>query len=233
MDTILFDLDGTLLPMDQEAFTKIYFNEITKKCAQHGFNPEEVGAAIWAGTKAMVKNDGSQTNENIFWQTFAQILGQKVLMLKPVLNAFYAEEFCKAEAATTPNPLAAKLVAHLKAKGYTLVLASSPVFPAIAYRTRLGWLGLKPEDFALITCYEDFNYCKPNPEYYKQILRKIAKEPQQCLMVGNDLHEDGAAKTVGIDFHLITQGNTNAEKADYCIHKNSSFEDFFKAYISL
>lgn len=33
MDTILFDLDGTLLPMDQEVFIKHYFGGITKKCA--------------------------------------------------------------------------------------------------------------------------------------------------------------------------------------------------------
>ena len=35
--TILFDLDGTLLPMDQEAFTTGYFKFLAKKLAPYGY----------------------------------------------------------------------------------------------------------------------------------------------------------------------------------------------------
>lgn len=35
----LFDLDGTLLPMDQDAFTRGYFNLLAKKLAPHGYEP--------------------------------------------------------------------------------------------------------------------------------------------------------------------------------------------------
>ena len=33
---VLFDLDGTLLPMDQDAFTKGYFKLLAKKLSPHG-----------------------------------------------------------------------------------------------------------------------------------------------------------------------------------------------------
>ncbi|TCO80021.1 hypothetical protein [Marinisporobacter balticus] len=33
INTILFDLDGTLLPMDLEEFTHHYLNALCKKCA--------------------------------------------------------------------------------------------------------------------------------------------------------------------------------------------------------
>lgn len=33
IDTILFDLDGTLLPMDQDAFTEYYFKLLAGKMA--------------------------------------------------------------------------------------------------------------------------------------------------------------------------------------------------------
>lgn len=56
--TILFDLDGTLLPMDQEAFTTGYFKSLAKKLAPYGYEPKSLVDAIWAGTAAMVKNDG-------------------------------------------------------------------------------------------------------------------------------------------------------------------------------
>ncbi len=37
--TVLFDLDGTLLPIDQDAFTKGYFTLLVQKLAPHGYDP--------------------------------------------------------------------------------------------------------------------------------------------------------------------------------------------------
>lgn len=37
MQMILFDLDGTLLPMDQEVFTKAYFQRLAAKLAPYGY----------------------------------------------------------------------------------------------------------------------------------------------------------------------------------------------------
>ena len=33
LDTVLFDLDGTLLPMDQDVFIKAYFGRLARKLA--------------------------------------------------------------------------------------------------------------------------------------------------------------------------------------------------------
>ena len=62
--TVLFDLDGTLLPMDQDVFGKAYFGGMAKKMAPYGYDPQRLVKAIWTGTEAMVKNDGSITNED-------------------------------------------------------------------------------------------------------------------------------------------------------------------------
>jgi phosphoglycolate phosphatase-like HAD superfamily hydrolase len=56
--TVLFDLDGTLLPMDQDAFTRGYFKFLAAKLAPHGYEPKQLVEAIWTGTEAMVRNDG-------------------------------------------------------------------------------------------------------------------------------------------------------------------------------
>ena len=100
--------------------------------------PPSIPSAVWAGTEAMVKNDGSATNETVFWTVFSQHMGRLVLKLKPALEMFYEEEFNRTRTATQPNPLARQLIQHLRSRGYTLVLASNPVFPANAYRTRLS-----------------------------------------------------------------------------------------------
>ena len=41
--TVLFDLDGTLLPMDQDAFTKGYFTLLVQKLAPHGYDRRHGG----------------------------------------------------------------------------------------------------------------------------------------------------------------------------------------------
>ena len=71
--TVLFDLDGTLLPMDQDTFTHGYFKLLAAKLAPHGYEPKQLVEAIWTGTEAMVRNDGSRTNEAAFWNKFASI----------------------------------------------------------------------------------------------------------------------------------------------------------------
>ena len=65
---VLFDLDGTLLPMDQDVFIKAYFGGIAKRMARYGYEPEKLISSIWAGTVDMIKNDGSKTNEVAFWK---------------------------------------------------------------------------------------------------------------------------------------------------------------------
>ena len=95
--TVLFDLDGTLLPMDNEEFTKAYFKLLAKKLVPYGYEAEQLVDAIWAGTAAMVKNDGSQSNEAAFWKKFSSICGEKVLADKPLFDEFYLKEFQEAK----------------------------------------------------------------------------------------------------------------------------------------
>ena len=44
--TVLFDLDGTLLPMDQDAFTRGYFERLAAKLAPHCYEPNQLVEAI-------------------------------------------------------------------------------------------------------------------------------------------------------------------------------------------
>ena len=93
LTTVLFDLDGTLLPMDQDVFAKTYFMSIAKDLAPLGYEPEAVVKSIWAGTKAMIKNTGEKTNEAVFWETFAGIFGDRVYNDQPTFDRFYVEHF--------------------------------------------------------------------------------------------------------------------------------------------
>ena len=68
--TILYDLDGTLLPMDQDIFTKAYFKAVVKKMIPRGYDSEKLIKVIWEGTGGMVMNSGDAPNEESFWKIF-------------------------------------------------------------------------------------------------------------------------------------------------------------------
>lgn len=197
-----------------------------KKCAAFGFDPAAVKDAVWEGTLAMAGNNGSLTNEDRFWQMFAARMGNDVLALKPELEKFYEEEFHAARAGTGKNPLAAQAVARLREKGYTVYLASNPMFPRCAYRSRLSWIDMAPEDFADLTSYENYHYCKPNPAYFEEIMARTGCRAQDCLMVGNDAEEDAAALQAGLDFYLVTDDLINRKNAELAQFKNGSFAEF-------
>lgn len=226
--TVMFDLDGTLLPMDQDQFTKYYFGLLAKKLAPYGYAAEQLIGGIWAGTAAMVKNDGSCTNEEAFWKKFCAIMGEKVLEDKPLFEEFYRVEFQGAKASCGFAPQAAGLVKKLKAAGYRVLLATNPIFPAIATESRIRWAGLEPEDFALYTTYENACRCKPNPDYYRDILSSMELDGGECLMVGNDATEDTAAELAGMQVFLLTDCLINKENKDISRWPHGGFDQLEK-----
>ena len=76
---VLFDLDATLLPMDQDEFTKGYFRLLAAKLLPQGYDKDALVAGIWHGTAAMVENDGSCSNEEAFWKDFGKTFGENAL----------------------------------------------------------------------------------------------------------------------------------------------------------
>ncbi len=223
--TILFDLDGTLLPMDQDMFVKSYMTKLATKVAPLGYEAKAFMGAMWAGVESMIKNDGSVTNETAFWNCFTNIFGKKSLDDIPVFDAFYQNEFQTVAKDCGYTPKAKELIDCLKSKGYRLVLATNPLFPAVATESRIRWAGLSPEDFEYYTTYENSSYCKPNPNYYLEILEKIGCEPEECMMVGNDVGEDMITETLGMKVFLLTDCLINKKDVDITLYPHGSFDD--------
>ena len=223
---VLFDLDGTLLPMDMDEFTGGYFKFLAKKAAPYGYEAKGLIDAIWHGTAAMVKNDGKRTNEEVFWEDFGKSYGaERAEKDRSIFEDFYENDFICAKQFCGFNPLAVEVVRLLKAKGLRVALATNPIFPLIATRSRIRWAGLEPEDFELYTTYENIGFSKPNPEYYREVLRRMDLKPEECVMVGNDVTEDMIARELGMGVFLITDCMINKKGEDINNYPHGSFED--------
>ncbi len=225
---ILFDLDGTLLPMDQDLFVKGYFSRLVKKLAPLGYDPKKVIDVVWAGTAAMVKNNGNTTNEEAFWNKFTEFFGSDSLKDLPVFDEYYTKEFQDVKNDCGYTEEAAKLIEKLKGEGFRLILATNPIFPKVATESRIKWAGLKPTDFELYTTYENSHYCKPNPAYYNEILNKLNLKPEECIMVGNDAEEDVAALKAGIRVFILTDCLINKNNIDISAFPKGSFSELYK-----
>ncbi len=205
LDAILFDLDGTLLPMDNDTFTRGYLHLLAEAMKPLGYEERPMLSAMWQGVAAMVKNDGSEPNIEAFCRRFGSLLERDAKADIPHFDAFYRDGFRAARAFTSPTPLARRAVALARECAEQVVLATNPLFPRVAIEARLGWASLSPSDFDHITDYENSRACKPNPAYYTEILQRIGADPARTLMIGNNADEDArAALAAGTAVYLVT-----------------------------
>lgn len=222
---VLFDLDGTLLPMDEEYFKKIYFGEVYKKIAYLGYTLDELLKVIWYGTKKMIQNDGSQTNEELFWKSFIEVHPDRLEENKANFVEFYNDIFPTLGHTCGFQPLAKDFIKALKDKGYEVIIASNPIFPLVATKARIRWAGLNPDDFKYITAYENSSFSKPNLKYYEEVLEKTGYKPEEVVMVGNDVREDMIVNQLGIDSYLITDCLLNLDNEDINKYKHGNFKE--------
>ena len=207
--------------MVQDEFVKFYMPLLAKSYmgAALSLDPKKFIGAVWAGYEAMVKNDGSRTNREAFWSYMEPELPISTEESENIALKFYENEFNQAICTTKPTPVSNQIVEKAKSRGLETYLATNPVFPQCATMNRIRWAGLVAEDFKVITTYETCTYCKPNPEYFRGILEEFSLDPSECLMVGNDVEEDLAIRSLGVKTYLVTDTMENKKdlpvKSDY------------------
>ena len=233
LTTVLFDLDGTLLPMELDRYFDCYFTLLTAKFSAHGLDPKRVNDGLWESLMSMIANDGSRTNEDVFYDTFSKETGMEAHTAKSLFDAFFKNEFQDVKATCGFDSKAVDAVAAVKARGLRVVLATSPLYPAIATQQRISWAGFKPEDFEIYTTYENYHYCKPNLGYYQEVLDHLGVNAEECLMVGNDATEDMIAEKVGIKVFLLPKWLVNRDNLDISAYPQGDFDDLMTYIDSL
>ena len=228
----LFDLDGTVLKMNADEFIKSYFGALSVYFADL-IDARKLVGYIMEATERMCKDNSDIDNYSTFFMHFAELSGEDMGIFEKRFDAFYEEKFNEIKGQCEGNKGIIEAITVLKAKGYGIVLATNPVFPMKANIHRIGWAGLKPSDFEYITALEICNKCKPNPEYFKNILKHLGIKAEECVMVGNDVIEDLSASEAGIETWLIQDCIWDRANSPYIADHTGSGEDFLDYATSL
>lgn len=226
INTILFDLDATVLPMNMDTFVQKYFHEMAKMFHDL-IDGRLLAKYVMECTELMVKNTEDRRNEEVFYTHFAELIDGDLAVYQARFDEFYDTLFLNAQTCTQQNEDMIKSIKLLQKKGYTLVLATNPLFPMKANHHRIRWAGLTPEDFSYISSIEKNHYCKPNLEYYSEVLTEINKLPEECIMVGNDALEDMISGKLGIKTYLIEDHLLNTYSVKIKADHRGRYNDFY------
>lgn len=205
MKAVLFDLDGTLLDIDIDAFLKTYFSALGPVVVDviGGDVPSGI-AAVMTATRAMMAPHPGRTNEGVFAEAFSDVSGVSLTAEHWArFDRFYAEVFPGLRGNIGPAEGSAEAIEEARALGMKVVVATNPIFPAVAIRERMRWAGVEDVPFDLVTTFEIMDATKPDPAYFRSIAETIGCKPTDCLMVGDDAVLDMAAADVGMRTYYV------------------------------
>lgn len=201
--TVLFDLDGTLLSVDMYKFIPAYLNRLAESIDPTIDRQQFVDTMIDRTMELLRSDDGSQTNEEFFLSVAQQDFQLTPEQFSSGIRRFCRDRLGELQPLVTSFPLARQLIQCCQTLGFEVVIATNPVFPRPVVDARLEWAGIGDFDYRLVTSFENSCYCKPNPNYFRDILDEIGAVAGNCLMVGNDTEHDLSATTLGITTFLV------------------------------
>ena len=228
-NTILFDLDDTLLGNNAEQFVLHYFEKLGNYIAPVMDKQQFLQALMVAVGAMTVSEETAVSNHDIFWQSFFETTGRDRDSLESFLITFYRDVFPELEPSTQKRLIALELMRHCFARGLKVAIATNPVFPLVAIEERLRWAGVPVTafDYARVTEFENSMAAKPNSFYYQQILQEIGSSPADTLMVGNDWEQDiEPTAALGLSTYWITDGETTPPDSELIVG-HGTLDDFF------
>ena len=199
---ILFDLDGTLLDMNFDKFINNYFGLLLPFLSKK--IKGDIKRYVFESTDFMVNKIDKRTNMEKFLSKFSELSGTEKSIIYNSFIDFYTHEFPKLSFLGRPKPYAKETILKLKESGVGIVLATNAIFPLLAIEERLKWADLEATLFDLITHMENMHSAKPHKEYYLEIMKKLKVEPEEVIMIGDDIERDiMPARILGIDSYQI------------------------------
>jgi FMN phosphatase YigB (HAD superfamily) len=219
-NTILFDLDNTLLNSIDFDDLREEFGRLFIEYFSHVVVPDRLFQAMEDAEGAIDANDGTdKSNHEVFLTTFSKSVGMQISELTPIFKVFWSEGFPKLRECWKVVPEAREVIRWIFDHGMEVVIATGMMFPKDVIGEKLNWARIPVTEFeySLVTHDENMHASKPHPAYYLEVLEKIGRLPQECLMVGDDWeHDILPASVVGIPVYWIA--DKGEEQPDLSVH---------------
>jgi len=207
INTLLFDLDGTLIDMRPRGLRVRFMSRALLRYA--GAIPFwKIPTAFSKAMQDLQNNTSSITNYKTFLNTLSSYAKSNPQEIERRTRLLISKDFARFSSSFISRPGAKETVDLGNRLGYKLVLATNPVWPLQAIQFRATWGGIQTDSFDFISHSEIMNRAKPSPEYYEQLLQKIEIPAENCLMIGNDPHKDLPAREAGIRTFLVEKPET-------------------------
>lgn len=202
-DTVIFDLDGTLVDASPDIAAATNF--VLRQIGWAELPRETVAGYIGGGAE-------------VLWR---RVLGAQADALLPVVLPPFMERYSTYACVDSYlYPGALDLLADLRAAGIQMAIATQKAETITA--DVLQKLGIAPY-FSLVVGPESVRRRKPDPESLLLILEKLQAEPQHTLMVGDtpaDIQAGKAAKvhTCAVTFGYGGEAELRAENPDWVVN---------------
>lgn len=226
---VLLDLDNTLLENDMDRFLPAYLAVLGEFIADH-YPPDAFIRHLMRATDRMMANDGSeQTNQEVFDAVFFPAIGRTREEMEPLFAEFYATRFPRLRSLTSPVRIARLLMEYLFRQGFQVAIATNSLFPRPAIEQRLAWAEVPVEEFpySFVASYEGMHAAKPHPAFFLEIARALGREPEECVMVGDEWKMDiRPARSVGMRTFWIADRKANPPEGEPPPDGQGSLADF-------
>lgn len=228
IDTLLFDLDGTLVDQVQPGSTLQFTLLVIRRFAGLT-SPWKTWVAGKAAVHALQNHRSGETNFEAMIAEFCRHAPVDPEKVRERVMAMAAEDFPQMGWRFKPIPGAREALLLGRSLGFRLVLATNPTVPFPMTEHRLRWAGLADIEWAFLTHPQIMTRTKPDVGYYHELLAKLGCGPERCLMIGNDFRKDLPAMDAGIRTFLLDRPmSRKAQKA------RSRYEpDHFGSYADL
>jgi FMN phosphatase YigB (HAD superfamily) len=165
--------------------------------------PWRFRSAFREALRRMQSHHREKFNHEVFIESLAEASHRSPAAIDRLFRDSVERDFSRLGDRFGPIAGAREALGRASERGYRLVLATNPVFPLRAVQMRMAWGGIGDVPFDYITNSEVMTRCKPDVDYYHELLDRLSTEPHQCAMIGNDPVNDLPAHDAGIPTLLI------------------------------
>jgi haloacid dehalogenase superfamily, subfamily IA, variant 3 with third motif having DD or ED len=227
---IVFDMDGTLID------SVGVWNDVDRIVIKHIGNVDIDPESCQAQRDILLRQCSAAPNPYLEYCGFLQRKYASSLTAEQIiqLRTDVADELLTT--AVMYKKDAEKVLAALKARGLTLVVATTTSRANMGiYRTRNKNIMEKaPLDalFTRIYTREDVRNIKPDPEVYRRVLDDFCIPPEECLVFEDSLVGVEAANSAGIDVVAMYDAYSDEQRAH--INERATYRfDTYAAVLAL